>query len=214
MKVDVHSVGLAVLSVAFLYQHWLISDLQLANDKIMSLLNNGSGGHQSQSNTEPVEPYTESLRKNPVTLSFPKPIAPTFVQKERDNNRDAGGGGNDRKAIYGGAGDEVHLGGFTVQDNNTISYNTWNYMLGPMAVKSFIDIGCGRGFSSKYFKDNGETFYSSCSHFIPITQSVYLSFILSIGARVTCVEGSHDAIRHSLLPRDSIIQHDFSKGVW
>ncbi len=80
----------------------------------------------------------------------------------------------------------MHLGGFTIRDNNTISYNLWNSMLGPMAVRSFIDVGCGRGFSSKYFLDNG--------------------------AKVLCVEGSHDAIKHSLLPRQNIVQHDYSKG--
>ncbi len=148
MKVDIHSVWLTLLSVGFLYQQWLINDLQVANGKVTNL--------SSSNKVVKDEPHAGSLRRKlSEILSFPKPIAPTFVKKDRDHNRDAGGGGANRKAIYGGAGDEVHLGGFTARDNNTISYNTWNYMLGPMAVKSFIDIGCGRGFSSKFFKDNG-----------------------------------------------------------
>ena len=42
---------------------------------------------------------------------------------------------------FGGLGDESHLGGFVARDNNTISYNMWNYMLGPLVVKSILDIG-------------------------------------------------------------------------
>jgi hypothetical protein len=38
--------------------------------------------------------------------------------------------------------------------------------------------------------------------------------LLFPGARVVCVEGSHDAIKHSFLPRENIVQHDYSKGPW
>jgi hypothetical protein len=31
---------------------------------------------------------------------------------------------------------------------------------------------------------------------------------------VLCVEGSHDAVMQSLLPKDLIIEHDFSRGPW
>ncbi len=44
------------------------------------------------------------------------------------------------------------------------------------------------GFSAKWFKDNG--------------------------AKVLCVEGSHDAIQQSLLPKDDIVHHDYAKGPW
>ena len=90
--------------------------------------------------------------------------------------------------IYGGVVDMAHLGGFTEQDNNTISHNAWNFLMSELAVKSMIDVGCGRGFSSKYFLDRG--------------------------VDVVCVEGSHDAIDRSFLPRSRIVQHDFTLGGW
>ena len=93
-----------------------------------------------------------------------------------------------KRDFYGGKGDAEHLGGFTTRDNSTISENLWNYMLSQLAVKSFIDVGCGKGFSASYF--------------------------LSKGARVLCVEGSQDAIKNSLLPSNKIIEHDFSHGTW
>ena len=64
----------------------------------------------------------------------------------------------------------------------------WDFMLGPWAVKSFIDVGCGRGYTSKYFLDNG--------------------------ARVICVEGSQDAVAQSVLPGRVIREHDFTRGPW
>ncbi len=114
-----------------------------------------------------------------LQLKSPAPIVPNWAQPKADEKRDV-------SKSYGGAGDEVHLGGFTQRDNNTISFNVWNYMLGPLAVKSFMDIGCGRGFSTNYFKENG--------------------------AKVLCLEGSHDAIKHTFLEKKDIVQHDFSKG--
>jgi len=61
-------------------------------------------------------------------------------------------------------------------------------MLGEVAVKSVIDVGCGKGFSTNFFYRHG--------------------------ARVLCVEGSHDAVMQSLLPRHLIVEHDFSQGPW
>ena len=75
-----------------------------------------------------------------------------------------------------------------VKDWNEISPALWDFMLGPLAVKSFIDIGCGRGYTSKYFLDNG--------------------------ARVICVEGSHDAVTQSVVPGRVIREHDFTRGQW
>ena len=90
-------------------------------------------------------------------------------------------------SIYGGS-NETHLGGFTEKDLSGISTNVWNWMMGLLGVKSVLDIGCGRGHSSHYF--------------------------LSKKARVLCVEGSVDAVSNSVLPRDHIVEHDFSKGPW
>jgi 2-polyprenyl-3-methyl-5-hydroxy-6-metoxy-1,4-benzoquinol methylase len=91
---------------------------------------------------------------------------------------------------YGGEGDGLHLGGFKVAglDHEGISNNTWNYMMGKLGVKSLVDLGCGIGVSSNYFRENG--------------------------ARVLCIEGSHDAVEHSLLPATSIVEHDFTRGPW
>eukprot|EP00600_Ochromonadales_sp_CCMP1393_P017426 CAMPEP_0175027994 /NCGR_PEP_ID=MMETSP0005-20121125/18718_1 /TAXON_ID=420556 /ORGANISM="Ochromonas sp., Strain CCMP1393" /LENGTH=228 /DNA_ID=CAMNT_0016287493 /DNA_START=118 /DNA_END=805 /DNA_ORIENTATION=- len=69
-----------------------------------------------------------------------------------------------------------------------VSDNVFRFMLGGLAVKSFIDVGCGKGFSSKFFLDSG--------------------------AKVRCVEGSHDAVTQSLLPSNLVIEHDFSRGPW
>ena len=92
------------------------------------------------------------------------------------------------RKIYGGVKDKPHLGGFTEFDQSGVSSNAWNYLLGPIGVKSFIDVGCGRGYSTKYFMDNG--------------------------AKVLCVEGSHDAVLQSMLPADKIVEHDFTRGQW
>ena len=61
-------------------------------------------------------------------------------------------------------------------------------MLSELGIKSLIDIGCGKGISTSYF--------------------------LSYGCRVCCIEGSHDAVRKSFLPRDVIIEHDYTRGAY
>ena len=93
-----------------------------------------------------------------------------------------------KRGIYGGRGDKAHLGGFTDFDQEGFSNNTFNFMLGPLGVKSVVDVGCGRGFSTNRFRE--------------------------LGARVLCVEGSRDAIERSVLPRRLVLQHDFSRGPW
>jgi len=93
-----------------------------------------------------------------------------------------------KRTIYGGKGDALHLGGFTQRDDMGISNNLWNFMLGPLAIKSVVDVGCGKGVSTRYFFDHG--------------------------AKVLCVEGSHDAVTQSLLPAKNVVEHDFSRGPW
>lgn len=90
--------------------------------------------------------------------------------------------------MYGGVGDARHLGGFTANDTQGQSPSLWTWMLKSMNVRSFLDLGCGRGISTKWFKDHG--------------------------AKVLCVEGSNDAISKSLLPRSDIVQHDVTRGPW
>lgn len=54
-------------------------------------------------------------------------------------------------------------------------------------IKSVLDIGCGRGYSTNYFFNRG--------------------------AKVLCIEGSYDAIEHTHLPsKKLIVQHDFTLG--
>ena len=58
-------------------------------------------------------------------------------------------------------------------------------MMGNLAIRSIVDVGCGKGVSTDYFK--------------------------KLGADVLCVEGSHDAVLQSLLPSANIVEHDFSQ---
>lgn len=91
--------------------------------------------------------------------------------------------------IYGGKGDKAHLGGFTYKiDMGGISTNVWRFIIGQVAVRSIVDVGCGMGVSSSYF--------------------------LSQGVDVLCVEGSSDAVSRSLMPMDRIVEHDFTLGPW
>ncbi|KAJ1442041.1 hypothetical protein B484DRAFT_442454 [Ochromonadaceae sp. CCMP2298] len=94
----------------------------------------------------------------------------------------------EKRGIYGGKGDKKHLGGFTDSDLMGISENVFNYMVGGLAVKSLVDVGCGKGVSTKNF--------------------------LSKRVKVLCVEGSHDAVSQSLLPASDVVEHDFSLGPW
>jgi len=62
-------------------------------------------------------------------------------------------------------------------------------MVHVMGVKSVLDIGCGRGISTKWFMDH------KC--------------------RVHCAEATDEGIETTVLPsRDLITQHDFTQGPW
>eukprot|EP00560_Eucampia_antarctica_P005936 CAMPEP_0197823548 /NCGR_PEP_ID=MMETSP1437-20131217/881_1 /TAXON_ID=49252 ORGANISM="Eucampia antarctica, Strain CCMP1452" /NCGR_SAMPLE_ID=MMETSP1437 /ASSEMBLY_ACC=CAM_ASM_001096 /LENGTH=373 /DNA_ID=CAMNT_0043422769 /DNA_START=30 /DNA_END=1151 /DNA_ORIENTATION=+ len=95
-----------------------------------------------------------------------------------------------KRKKYGGAGDKAHLGGFSEIDPGGISPGLWKHMIEDYGVHSFLDIGCGRGFSTLWF--------------------------LTHGADVLCAEGSHDAVERSVLPDPSsqVVEHDFSRGPW
>ena len=81
-----------------------------------------------------------------------------------------------------------HFGGLTNYDPMGISNNTFNFMMGGLAVKSLIDVGCGKGISAKYFYDQG--------------------------VKVLCVDGLHEAVNQTVLPRNRVVEHDFSRGPW
>lgn len=92
------------------------------------------------------------------------------------------------RSFYGGAGDAAHLGGFTQNDTEGQAPSLWSWMLKHVNVHSMMDIGCGRGISTKWFQDHG--------------------------AEVLCIEGSSDAINRSLLDKQYIVHHDVSRGPW
>ncbi len=82
---------------------------------------------------------------------------------------------------------EGHLGGFFDQgDGGTYYPNMWSYLVNKYDIKTVLDIGCGRGFSSLYFK--------------------------SIGCEITGVDGSVNAAQSSLIP-ENLITHDYSRGM-
>ena len=89
---------------------------------------------------------------------------------------------------YGGEGDKVHLGGFTAYDGMGVSPAVWKYIIQEMGIKSLMDVGCGKGVSTLWFHLHG--------------------------VKVLCVEGSHDAVSHTLLPdpASQVVEHDFSRG--
>lgn len=55
--------------------------------------------------------------------------------------------------------DIQHLGGFSKQENTgdvaTYHPHLWQYMIDRFKIKSLLDIGCGMGISTKFFKDRG-----------------------------------------------------------
>eukprot|EP01062_Namystynia_karyoxenos_P061149 TRINITY_DN5320_c2_g3_i1.p1 TRINITY_DN5320_c2_g3~~TRINITY_DN5320_c2_g3_i1.p1 ORF type:complete len:429 (+),score=81.35 TRINITY_DN5320_c2_g3_i1:69-1355(+) len=92
------------------------------------------------------------------------------------------------RRLYGGTWEGGHLGGFTANDTDGQSPALWAWMLKILNVRTLIDVGCGRGISTRWMMDRG--------------------------VDALCVEGSTDAVRQSLLPPDRIVQHDFGRGAW
>eukprot|EP00747_Dinoflagellata_sp_TGD_P212059 gnl/TRDRNA2_/TRDRNA2_85194_c0_seq3.p1 gnl/TRDRNA2_/TRDRNA2_85194_c0~~gnl/TRDRNA2_/TRDRNA2_85194_c0_seq3.p1 ORF type:complete len:350 (+),score=50.63 gnl/TRDRNA2_/TRDRNA2_85194_c0_seq3:74-1123(+) len=90
--------------------------------------------------------------------------------------------------IYGGTGDPPHLGGWIMNDTDTQSPRLWDWMINELNIHSVIDVGCGRGISTKYFLDSG------------------------LDAR--CVEGSKDAVKNAVIPQELIHVHDYAKGAF
>jgi hypothetical protein len=111
--------------------------------------------------------------RNPLALPPGSPLnLPSIRTKAKDE-----GNVDEERNIYGGAGDKKHLGGFTELDLHGINPTLWTQMIQTYGVRSFLDIGCGRGTSSRWFLEHG--------------------------ADILCVEGSHDAILKSFLPPDN-----------
>mmetsp|Transcript_12207 Transcript_12207/g.25755 ORF Transcript_12207/g.25755 Transcript_12207/m.25755 type:complete len:405 (-) Transcript_12207:113-1327(-) len=94
-----------------------------------------------------------------------------------------------RREFYGGKGDKPHLGGFTEFDVLGVSPSLWKHMISKFGIKSVLDVGCGRGIATAWF----------VAHELDY---------------VHCVEGSHDAVEQSIIPREIVTEHDFSRGPW
>jgi len=95
-----------------------------------------------------------------------------------------------KRRNYGGAGDKQHLGGFSEMDPGGINPHLFKHMIEKYGVKSLLDIGCGRGFSTSWF--------------------------LLHGVDAMCAEGSHDAVERTIIPDADkrLVEHDFSRGPW
>ena len=93
-----------------------------------------------------------------------------------------------KRKFYGGSGDKAHLGGFIELDIDGISPNLWRNMILEFGVHSVLDVGCGRGVSTRWFLE----------HHVD----------------VLCVEGSHDAVEKTFLPTELVVEHDYNRGPW
>jgi len=117
------------------------------------------------------------------------PLAiPPGQAKALPSLRDASKAIDQQRKFYGGHGDAKHLGGFTQLDPAGISPNVWRHMMQQWNVHSVLDVGCGRGISTLWFQTHG--------------------------AKVLCVEGSHDATQKSFLHPNVVVEHDFARGPW
>eukprot|EP00041_Stephanoeca_diplocostata_P004904 m.53208 g.53208 ORF g.53208 m.53208 type:complete len:357 (+) comp15438_c0_seq8:43-1113(+) len=116
------------------------------------------------------------------TCKIPGKAPPNMINKEKKTDVQV----SKSELQYGGLKDADHLGGFTSNDTQGQSTALWNFLIKGINVKSVVDVGCGRGISTKWFLDHG--------------------------ADVLCIEGSSDAVEQSLLPADRIVQHDFYMG--
>ena len=78
-----------------------------------------------------------------------------------------------------------HLGGCW-HDPNTILPDVWDYLISKYAITSVVDVGCGLGYSTKYFLDQG--------------------------LKVIGIEGFRPAIEGNQCPREILIEHDYTQG--
>eukprot|EP01084_Bolivina_argentea_P274326 467554_1 len=89
---------------------------------------------------------------------------------------------------YGGGDiDPKHLGGFFANDTNSYETQMWLWAIKKFKIRSILDVGCGLGYSTLFFVNH------------PLIE------------RVLCIEGSTDAIEHSLV-QNITIQHDYTLG--
>ena len=88
--------------------------------------------------------------------------------------------------LHGESINEGHLGGWSIGgDGGTYYPFMWKYIVDSYNIKSVLDIGCGRGYSTRFFK--------------------------SLGCDVKGIDGSIKAKELSLTSDDFIL-HDYTKG--
>ena len=91
-------------------------------------------------------------------------------------------------SMYGGFKvDQVHLGGFIINDSKSYEPQLWEWVIETFNISSVMDIGCGLGYSTSFFVHHNKI------------------------SNVLCIEGSIDAIKNSIVPNNTI-QHDYSLG--
>lgn len=78
-----------------------------------------------------------------------------------------------------------HLGGWYEKDGNTYMPDVWDRLIQEYGIRSVVDVGCGSGINTLYFKDKG--------------------------CRVLGVEGDAAAIAVSKIPAD-VVGHDYTLG--
>lgn len=158
---------------------------------------------QQQQQQDPIAAYAQNID---LTRIPPKGSPPNLPSPKASSEETSKFAHIRKRSGYGGTGEKAHLGGFTTVDENGISPFVWKDMMEYFGIKSLLDVGCGRGFSTSWF---------------------YLQ-----GVEVQCVEGSHDALERNLLPAliqernhhnstttttkngDVLVEHDFSLGPW
>jgi 2-polyprenyl-3-methyl-5-hydroxy-6-metoxy-1,4-benzoquinol methylase len=162
-----------LLGIIWCYHYFIFSDM---NTRILQL--------EDKWVAEVANNQVTGLSTNKFINMKAPPNMPSILVAEDSTRK------NSSDQIYGGTIDKPHLGGFLVDKIDYAGYSPalWNFMIGPIAVKSVVDVGCGVGYSLKYFHDRG--------------------------ARSLCVEGSHHAVLNSKLPSNIIVEHDFTRGPW
>jgi SAM-dependent methyltransferase len=159
-----------------------------------SAVSNGAGTAAGSSllqhNDDPTSSTLLSLlSSSPLVVPVGQPPnLPRIDARAKDNeheNEQAAATAMATRGIYGG---DQGLGGFTEFDPDGISPLVWANMMSELGIRSMMDVGCGRGVSTRWFLEHS--------------------------AKVLCVEGSHDAVTKSFLPSELIVEHDYSRGPW